>query len=82
MHRAIGMAASGPRVSPETARALVGGSLVDSGDRRCPVYEKPLGPRQRAFAQVRCRAGLSRQRQERARQTRQTREGHSVHILA
>jgi predicted nucleic acid-binding Zn ribbon protein len=58
------------QVLPEAARALVGGSLVDSGDRRCPVCQKPLRPRQRACS-GRCRAEISRQRKDQARQARE-----------
>ena len=62
-------ASSGTQVPPGAARALVGDSLVASSDRRCPVCGKSLSPRQR-LCSGRCRAELSRQRQEQARQAR------------
>ncbi len=57
------------QVPPETARALVEGSLAGSGERTCPICDKPLRPRQQVCS-GRCRAELSRRRQAQARQAR------------
>jgi pyruvate dehydrogenase E2 component (dihydrolipoyllysine-residue acetyltransferase) len=47
----------------ESARALVAAS-----ERRCRVCEKPLARRQRGACSAKCRATLSRRRQDEARQ--------------
>ena len=50
-----------PEVSPETARAVLGGIADDLPARHCPVCWGPLRDRQRTCS-GRCRAAISRQR--------------------
>ena len=56
----------------EAARALVEGSPAGSGERTCPICDKPLRPRQRVCS-GRCRAELSRQAEARQARDEQVR---------
>jgi predicted nucleic acid-binding Zn ribbon protein len=58
-----------PQVSPGSARALVGGAPANVGDRRCPVCDTSLRPRQRVCS-GKCQAELSRRRQAQLRHAR------------
>lgn len=58
---------SAPEVPPESARALGVTATVESTERQCPACGRPLTVRQRACS-AKCRAALSRRRQNEARQ--------------
>jgi len=57
-----------PEVSPESSRALVGGRGVAS----CPAYRAPLAG-WKTVCSGKCRATLSRRRQDQRRQDRDAR---------
>jgi predicted nucleic acid-binding Zn ribbon protein len=61
---------SAPEVPPESARALGVTATVESTERQCPACGRPLTVRQRAGCSAKCRAALSRRRQDEARRAR------------